>query len=919
MADNTVTQKVAAILAADAVGYTRLMAEDEPATIQALDAARAVFAEHIEANQGRVVDTAGDSVLAVFATTAGAVHAGVAIQASLAEANQPVPEDRRMHFRIGIHLGDIFEKTDGTIYGDGVNVAARLESIAQPGAIIVSNVVQAALRDRLDVDFADAGSHQVKNVKHPVKAFSVVLGGSDGDRMTKSSRRPKLVIALAAGLAILVGLAVWGLTIRVEAPQMVQADGTPTDDPVLAVPMGPVIAVLPFHNLSGNPDQDYFSDGLTEDLITGLSRFRDLFVIGRNTSFQYKGRVEDVRTIAAEIGARYVTVGSVRRSGETVRVSAQLIDATDGTQLWNDSFDRDLTATDLFALQDEITAEIVGAIAGSYGVISRAGLEDKPPGTEKLEAYDCVLRAYAYEQILTPEVHAETRDCLERAVDLDPSYADAWSKLAFIYADEYAFAYNTRPDALDRALAAAQKGVELDPSSQMTHWHLARTHFWRNEVNEAIVEADRALAINPNNAFVLAAAGVYMAPTSPESLKRGVALTDKAMRIDPNPPGWYHVANILDRYANRDYEAARVESLKMNLPGFFWTHVWRLAIYGQLERPEEADETMTKLLALYPSFAENSRVELEKFNMHPTLAEHVVEGWKKAGLFDEPPPPTRPVIAVLPLDNMSGDPEQDYFADGITEDLITELSRFEGLLVIARNSTFRFKGEAVDIAEVAEALGADYVLEGGVRKFGNKVRITAQLIDAETGTHLWAERYDRELIDVFEVQDDVTPQIISAMQSEISELTPTRGSGQLTESHQAYDLFLRARIEKERRTEAAALRARDLLQQAIELDPAFAAAYAELSDTQHLANYYGWDIPDATLDAAMLNAEKAVALDGSLPLAHAQLGRRQYEAEQFSESASSLNTAIALDTNYAMGYMALAALYTYTGDYALVD
>ena len=182
----------------------------------------------------------------------------MAIQASLAEANQPVPEDRRMHFRIGIHLGDIFEKTDGTIYGDGVNVAARLESIAQPGAIIVSNVVQAALRDRLDVDFADAGSHQVKNVKHPVKAFSVVLGGSDGDRMTKSSRRPKLVIALAAGLAILVGLAVWGLTIRVEAPQMVQADGTPTDDPVLAVPMGPVIAVLPFHNLSGNPDQGLF-------------------------------------------------------------------------------------------------------------------------------------------------------------------------------------------------------------------------------------------------------------------------------------------------------------------------------------------------------------------------------------------------------------------------------------------------------------------------------------------------------------------------------------------------------------------------------------------------------------------------------------------------------------------------------------
>jgi adenylate cyclase len=237
--------------------------------------------------------------------------------------------------------------------------------------------------------------------------------------------------------------------------------------------------------------------------------------------------------------------------------------------------------------------------------------------------------------------------------------------------------------------------------------------------------------------------------------------------------------------------------------------------------------------------------------------------------------------------------------------------------VIARNSTFRFKDEAVDIAEVADALGADYVLEGGVRKFGNRVRITAQLIDAETGGHLWAERYDRELIDVFEVQDDVTRQIIAAMQAEIGELTPTRGSGQLTESHEAYDLFLRARVEKERRTKAAFLRARDLLHRAITLDPAFAAAYAELSDMQHLAVYYVWDVPDATLDAAMRNAEKAVALDGSLPLAHVQLGRRQYTDRQFDESAVSLNTAIALDTNYATGYMALAALYTYTGEYDL--
>jgi tetratricopeptide (TPR) repeat protein len=195
----------------------------------------------------------------------------------------------------------------------------------------------------------------------------------------------------------------------------------------------------------------------------------------------------------------------------------------------------------------------------------------------------------------------------------------------------------------DSVLAAAQRAVEIDPSSQTTHWHLARTHFWRNEVDEAITEAERALVLNPNNAFVLAAAGVYMTPTSPAGLERGVALTEKAMKIDPNPPGWYHVANILSLYQSRDYEAARQAALRMNLPGFYHTHMWRLAIYGELGRNAAAADSKAKLLALYPSFAENARNELEKFNVYPELAEHLVEGWEKGGLFDEPEPEaTRP-------------------------------------------------------------------------------------------------------------------------------------------------------------------------------------------------------------------------------------------------------------------------------------
>jgi tetratricopeptide (TPR) repeat protein len=325
--------------------------------------------------------------------------------------------------------------------------------------------------------------------------------------------------------------------------------------------------------------------------------------------------------------------GSVRRGTKTVRVTAQLLDARDGKHLWAETFDRDLSVGELFAVQDEITAQIVGAIAGSYGAISRTRFETAvAAGTANLEAYDCVLQAYAYEQKLTPDVHAATRDCLERAVTLDPAYAAAWSKLAFLYADEYAFGYNPRPGSLDRALEAAQRAVDLNPSSGMTHWHLARTHFWRNEVQEAVAVAERALALSPNNAFILAAAGTYVAPTSGDNLKRGMQLTSKALHIDPNGPGWYHVPEILFYYNRQEYEAALAASLKMNMPRFFHTHVWRTAIYGQLGRSNDAAASREKLLQLYPTYPENARRELKKFNVYPALADHVIDGLRKGGL-----------------------------------------------------------------------------------------------------------------------------------------------------------------------------------------------------------------------------------------------------------------------------------------------
>ena len=353
MADDDVKQRLAAILAADVAGYSRLMGEDEPATVAALREHRELFRQHIEANAGRVVDMAGDSVLAVFDATAGAVAAAMATQKALGESNAALPAERRMRFRIGVNLGDIREAADGTVYGDGVNVAARLEGLAAPGGICVSDKVHAEVRGKLDLSFADLGEHQVKNIAEPVRAYGLLAEGETAPARRGARKFPAAVLAGVAAvlaLAIVIGVVFW-------------PSGDP-EDPILAMPSGPTIAVLPFDNMSGDPEQEYFSDGITEEIITELSRRSNLFVIARNSTFRYKGQSVDVRQVGQELGARYVLEGSVRKSGGTIRVTVQLVAATDGTHLWTETYERELSGENLFDVQDQITENVVGAIGG---------------------------------------------------------------------------------------------------------------------------------------------------------------------------------------------------------------------------------------------------------------------------------------------------------------------------------------------------------------------------------------------------------------------------------------------------------------------------------------------------------------------------------------------------------------------------
>ena len=657
MAENRVTQRMAAILAADAVGFTRLMAADESATIGSLDAARAVFIEHIEANHGRVVDTAGDSVLAVFETIAGGVLAAVAIQRRLAEINEPAPDVRRMRFRIGIHLGDIHEKSDGTVYGDGVNIAARLESIASPGKIIVSDVVMGALRVRSDMSFTDAGEHEVKNVTEPVHAFSVdtdsgsqkggvsakrVMPPRGGFKLELSAGPFKLAFsaAIASSLLILVAVSIWP-QYRFDSPQMVKADGKPTDDPVLAMPTGPTIAVLPFDNLSDDAEQQYFAEGLAADISRQLSRQPDLFVIGRATTSQYRSQDIDVRSLGQDLNVRFVVHGTVRLNAGNIRVSADLLSTIDGSSLWSSAYDRVLNSDNVFTLQDEITSQIVNTVADSYGVLPQiirdnAERRDLPD----LSSYECVLLGYRYFETISPDDHLKARDCLERTVKLDPKYADAWGWLAIIYAHEEAVGYNLKPDPLERALNAEQMATQANPDSQLAWEGLAAAHFFRHEFKQFDFAAKRTVSINPNDASTIANIGNYYSFWG--KFDEGLPLMEKAMTLSPRHAFWYYWSFYWKAIEDRDFERALALIESGFAPGLGSSHALLASVLAHLGQLDRAKTEVNRAVEVWPWFPDAYWHFFDKWNLPRGIQITIANGLRDAGmLVSEPPKSTQ--------------------------------------------------------------------------------------------------------------------------------------------------------------------------------------------------------------------------------------------------------------------------------------
>ena len=896
-------RKLAAILAADVVGYSRLMAEDDRATVEALKEAREVFRERIVAHGGRLVDTAGDSVLAEFPSDVEAVEAAVEVQARLAKINAPMPEARRMAFRIGVNTGDVIAEADGTLYGDGVNVAARLEGLAEPGGINISARVHDDVEGKVDVVFVDIGEHEVKNIARPVRAYRVVAAGEAVPSPAKPQSRFLPWRTATVATVVILAVVLWQ---TVGIPTSEPEPAPEPADPILAMPTGPSIAVLPFNNLTGDPSQEFFADGVTEEIITGLSRFSNLKVLARNTTFQFKGEAVDVAEIGQRLGVDYLVEGSVQRDATTVRVTAQLLDAREGDHVWAERYERELLAESLFAVQDDITSQIITRIGDIHGAVSRANIQAMHHRDDvAIRDYDCILLTHEYQRFLTPDKHGAVKTCLQETVERNPTYAEAWANLAYTYVDQYWTGYDGPDKPLQLALTAARKAVELDANSQMAHFALANVYYFLDEVDSFIIEAEKALQLNPNNTEVIAAIGVRF--TYAEQRERGVALIEKATRLNPAHPGWYWYPVAYDYLRQRDYETALAYAKRVDMPGFWPYYSWLASIYGHLGDEDRARAAVAELNSLNPSYKDDPRPFLNIWFKAEEGVEQIMEGLEKAGLFDEPEPPSRPVIAVLPFDNLSGDPEQEYFSDGITEDLISRLSKFDHLGVIARNSTFQFKGRALDVREIGVDLGANYVLEGSVRKAGSAVRVTAQLIDANDGTHVWTDNFDRDISadNIFSIQDEITNQVaarIADVNGVLMREVARDREARHPSSVNAYDCLYRVYEYARFLSREGHLVSLECLEAATEVEENFADGLAWLAYLHVDTHWYGWNQraegPNP-IELAALTAQRALQVDPSNQMAQFISAVVLFIQGDLDGYVEAVETAIALNPNNA--------------------
>jgi TolB-like protein/class 3 adenylate cyclase/Flp pilus assembly protein TadD len=590
MAEDRVDRRLAAIFAGDIAGYSRLMGVDEEGTLRQLKAHRKELVDpKITEHRGRIVKTTGDGMLVEFVSVVDAVRCGVDIQRGMAERNSGLPADNRIEFRIGINVGDIISDSND-IYGDGVNVAARLEALADPGGIMVSRAVHDQVRDKLSFGFKDMGEQPVKNIARPIGVYQVSLIENTAPITVKDAEvAAKIEVSSAAR---------------------------------------PSIAVLPFANISGDPEQEYFADGISEDIITGLSKLRWFFVIARNSSFAYKGKAVDVKRVSRELGVRYVLEGSVRKGGNRVRITAQLIDASTGNHIWADRYDGDLT--DVFALQDEITKKVVAAIEPK--LLEAEGVRSQGRSPEDLDAWDTVMQTNSLLWRLTKTDIEAAIALLGLATARYPDYAPAHSMLAFALLFRAISVGVARSQDTKEAVRLASRAAELDDNDPWAHLALGWAAFLMRRSQDAMAEFKRALDINPN--FAAAHGHLGNALACDGQADAAIPHLEQALRMSPHDPQniFVYTALAVAYYLSGNYSEAISFGHKavQQRPGFTGAHRIYIASLAQAGRSEEARTALDRLKELQPEISITWVQQNSPYMPGPMG--RLLEGMRKAGL-----------------------------------------------------------------------------------------------------------------------------------------------------------------------------------------------------------------------------------------------------------------------------------------------
>lgn len=622
-------RRLAAILAADVVGYSRMVRADEEGTIARLRALRRDLIDPaIDRHSGRIIKTMGDGLLIEFASVVDAVRCAVAVQRAMVSRNAEVAEDKRIIFRVGVNLGDVVIEGDGDILGDGINIASRLEGLAEPGGICLSAAAFEQVRDKLPITFVDLGEQTVKNIDRPVRVYA--LGGEALAQLpnsptlaTTASSRPNIrlrMLGVAIGLVAVVVLVpvIWfgmggGGLERLKSP------------PPLS------IVVLPFSNLSGDPQQEYFADGITEDVTTDLSRIRGTFVIAHNTAETYKGKSLDARQIAQKLGIRYVLEGSVEREGDLVRTNVQFIDGNTGAQLWADRFDGERTK--IFDLQNQITGRIANSLRSE--LIRTASLQMGRAGNA--DAQDYVMRAWALRaKPITKENLEQTERLFERALALDGRSADAWSGLSFVLSqEEVEFPDAQRSEQLQRAADAAKSAIALDADFAEPHAAIGLVRIQQRRFDEASTELNRAIALDPN--MFRAYAGLGLVQMFLGDLDRAIALYMQAVKLSPRDPAiaiWYGAISTCYSMLGDDKEAIRWSLMSRSANAdYMFAYVNLASAYALQGQETEARAALAEARRLNPRLSINLlRIWGSTERDYQKRAERWLDGLRKAGL-----------------------------------------------------------------------------------------------------------------------------------------------------------------------------------------------------------------------------------------------------------------------------------------------